>query len=300
MGVLRRELAGLDSVARAAQDNEQRARNAEHPPTLACLTAARQEPLLWSRRPGAARFLDVRVGVAALPSRLSFDLPSDRRAMPAARTALTELTRRYADIANVPVALSLTGHGCVGIAGEPREALGFARAVACQVTSLHSPAEVVLTAFCGTSTAADWDWLKWLPHTSSPHSPLTGPHLVGRPRLPGAAVATGRARARPPRQPGRGGTRHPGRYCADRQRSHRRPRPAGRAQQDRSVGRYLLRVGSSPCGAASGCLHGVRRNPGPVRPGQGRPGRDHHHRNRAGRCRSRRCRRVQQAAVAPD
>ena len=185
MGLLRRELTALDAAARAAQDNERLARNAEHPPTLTCLSAAvRQEPLLWSRRPDAPRFLDVRVGAAALPSRLSFGLPSDRRAMPEARSALTELTSRYADIADVPVALSLTGHGCIGIAGELYQAMDLARAVACEVAALHSPAEVVLTAFCGIRTATDWDWLKWLPHTSSPHSPLAGPHLVAGPDSP--------------------------------------------------------------------------------------------------------------------
>ena len=51
----------------------------------------------------------------------------------------------------------------------------------CQLAALHSPAEVVLTAFCGARSWRDWDWLKWLPHTSSAHSPLTGPHLVTGP-----------------------------------------------------------------------------------------------------------------------
>ena len=78
----------------------------------------------------------------------------------------------------MPFTLSLTEHGSIGIAGEPDAALDVTRAVVCQLAALHSPAEVVLTAFCDARSWHDWDWLKWLPHTSSAHSPLTGPHLV--------------------------------------------------------------------------------------------------------------------------
>jgi S-DNA-T family DNA segregation ATPase FtsK/SpoIIIE len=179
MADLRRELQALDESARAAHADEWHARNAEHPPTAECLVAAaRRAPLLWSRRPGAPRFLDVRVGAATLTSRLSFDRPRDRRAVPAARAALDELISRYQSIGDVPATLSLTAQGCIGIAGDPGTAPDVARAIICQLTVLHSPAEVVLAAFCGPRTRRDWDWLKWLPHASSAHSPLAGPHLV--------------------------------------------------------------------------------------------------------------------------
>lgn len=182
MADFRRELADLDETAMAAQAEELRGRNAEHPSAAECLTAAaRQSPLLWSRRPGAPRFLDFRVGTATLPSRLSFDMPTARRAAPAARAAASELVERYQTIDNVPVALSLASYGSVGIAGESGAALDTARAIVCQLAALHSPAEVVLVGFCGTRAWREWDWLKWLPHTSSPHSPLAGPHLVSGP-----------------------------------------------------------------------------------------------------------------------
>ena len=182
MADLRRELTALDEAASAAHAAEWRARNAEHPPTAGCLAAAAQQsPLLWSRRPDAPRFLDVRVGAATLESRLRFDVHRSRRTVPAAQTALDELLTRYRSIGDVPFTLSLTAHGSIGIAGEQNAALDVTRAVVCQLTALHSPAEVVLTAFCGARSWRDWDWLKWLPHTSSAHSPLTGPHLVTGP-----------------------------------------------------------------------------------------------------------------------
>jgi S-DNA-T family DNA segregation ATPase FtsK/SpoIIIE len=184
MGGLRRELAGLDEAARAAHAQEWAARNGEHPPTGDCLDAAAQRsPLLWSRRPDAPRFLDVRAGTATLGSRLSFDTQhgSSRRTAPAAKAALDELTARYQHIARVPFGLSLAVQGSIGVAGDPASALEAARALLCQLAALHSPAEVIITGFCGPHAWQDWDWLKWLPHTSSAHSPLTGPHLVAGP-----------------------------------------------------------------------------------------------------------------------
>ncbi len=176
---LRRELAALDDAAGAAHAAEWRARNAEHPATAHCLAAAAQQsPLLWSRRPGAPRFLDIRMGAATLDSRLRFDVHRGRRVPAAAQVALDDVLTRYRSIGDVPVTLPLTAHGSIGIAGEPDVALDVTRAVVCQLGALHSPAEVVLTAFCDARSWHDWDWLKWLPHTSSAHSPLTGPHLV--------------------------------------------------------------------------------------------------------------------------
>jgi DNA segregation ATPase FtsK/SpoIIIE, S-DNA-T family len=182
MAELRRELGELGQAADRAHVTEWRARNAEHPPTAQCLdAAARRSPLLWSRRPGAPRFLDIRVGAATLGSRLRFETQRNRRAMPAAQAELDNLVGRYRAIRDVPFTLSLTEHGAIGIAGEPVAALDVSRAVLCQLAALHSPAEVVLTAFCDGRSTSDWDWLKWLPHTSSTHSPITGPHLVAGP-----------------------------------------------------------------------------------------------------------------------
>jgi S-DNA-T family DNA segregation ATPase FtsK/SpoIIIE len=182
MAAFHRELADLDGAAGAAREAEWRARNAEHPATGYCLAAAaRRSPLLWSRRPGAPLFLDIRVGAATLESRLRFETQRNRRAAEAARTALDELVARYRAISDVPFALSLAEHGSIGIAGEPAAAVDVTRAALCQLATLHSPAELVLAAFCGSRSAQDWDWLKWLPHTSSAHTPLAGPHLVAGP-----------------------------------------------------------------------------------------------------------------------
>src|SRR5690606_23344153 len=50
-----------------------------------------------------------------------------------------------------------------------------------QIFGLHSPADVAIAAITSRSTRERWEWLKWLPHTSSPHSPLPGDHLADTP-----------------------------------------------------------------------------------------------------------------------
>ena len=137
----------------------------------------------------------------------------------------------------MPVTLPLTAHGSIGIAGEPGAALDITRAVVCQLAALHSPAEVVLAAFCSARSWPDWDWLKWLPHTSSAHSPLAGPHLVTGAE---SAVLLGQledlARARTDRQLA-------DRKPADRQhaeRQHAERQHADRQPGDRDSGVTVL------------------------------------------------------------
>ncbi len=203
MAGLRRELAALDEAARAAHADEWAARNAENPPARDCLeAAARRSPLLWSRRPDAPRFLDLRAGTATMASRLTFDIQrSPRRAAPAAGAALDEVMARYRQIDRVPFGVSLTVQGSIGVVGDPVASLDAARALLCQLAALHSPAEVIVAGFCGPHGKREWDWLKWLPHTSSAHSPLAGPHLAAGPEsaaLLGQLEELARSRALPP------------------------------------------------------------------------------------------------------
>ena len=169
-----------------------------------------------------------------LDSRLRFETQRNRRAVPAAQAELDNLVARYRSIGDVPFTLSLTEHGAIGIAGDPGAALDVTRAVLCQLAALHSPAEVVLAAFCGGRSAPDWDWLKWLPHTSSAHSPLTGPHLVAGPsrRCCSPSSRTWCARASVPagRRHRRLRCRGPAAAAASHRRRHRRRGTRARRQ----------------------------------------------------------------------
>jgi len=69
-------------------------------------------------------------------------------------------------------AAAVNADGAVGVWGPRGGAPGAARSLITQATALHSPAELVVCSFASGSSAADWDFLKWLPHTTSPKSPF--------------------------------------------------------------------------------------------------------------------------------
>src|SRR5262249_60411774 len=42
--------------------------------------------------------------------------------------------------------------------------LGLARAMLCQLATFHSPDDAVVAVVTAPELAAEWDWVKWLPH----------------------------------------------------------------------------------------------------------------------------------------
>ncbi|MFC0436455.1 FtsK/SpoIIIE domain-containing protein [Kutzneria buriramensis] len=164
-----------DLVADVRRELEREAveRDREHPATGDCVDAVRtRAPLLWTRRPDDRGFLELRLATGALPSRFSVRLP-DTQALP--RDLVAELAKAVDPlgvVAGVPIVARPGEHGAIGVAGPRPVMLGVARALVTQLVALHSPAEVVLTAFASSESARDWEWLRWLPHTTSPHSPI--------------------------------------------------------------------------------------------------------------------------------
>ncbi len=163
----------LTTEATAAAEAEVLARNREHPPVAECVDAVRRgAPLLWTRRPADPGFAELRLGIGPQPSRNTITLQDARRAPRALHAELVAATEGFATAHGVPVVARPAEHGAIGLAGSRQTVLDAARAVVTQLAATHSPAEVVIAAFASSQTARDWDWLKWLPHTTSAHSPL--------------------------------------------------------------------------------------------------------------------------------
>ncbi|MFB9956903.1 FtsK/SpoIIIE domain-containing protein [Cellulomonas denverensis] len=165
---------------------EREARLAESPATRETVGAALGlAPVLWSARPREPGFLTLRLGTGTAPSRTVIEPPnrgtSDPQMWERLRQTLAELT----DVPGVPHVADLTDLGVLGVAGEIAAAEPVARALLAQIACLHSPAELVIAGVASHASAARWDWLSWLPHVDSPHSPL-GAHLATSP----AACAT--------------------------------------------------------------------------------------------------------------
>ncbi len=175
----RADLVELVGAMTATAELEVTQRNREHPSVGACLDAARdRSPLVWSRRPGEPGFIEFRLGTGQQPTRSTVEYPDARRS---ARDLFVELTTslgRFATVSNVPIIAAPATSGSVGYAGPRAQLLGAVRGLLVQAAVLHSPAELVVAAIASHEAAMDWDWLKWLPHSTSPNSPLSVRHLA--------------------------------------------------------------------------------------------------------------------------
>lgn len=181
-------MASLKRRVAAAQELERAVRLVEAPSAADTVDSAfRLGRLLWTHRPEHDAFGTMRLGIGIAESRVGIDLPGENNCVPRFWDELLDVQEEYRLIAGVPIVADLRECGSVGVAGSGPEAAGTARSLVMQLIGLHSPAEVALAAITSRESLPDWEWLKWLPHTSSPHSPLAGDHLAAS-RLQGASL----------------------------------------------------------------------------------------------------------------
>lgn len=147
-------------------------RRAEYPSLDECIDGIkRQTANLWSRRPDAQGFGHIRLGLGRQPSRSKVVFPAGRQLDGASIENLHERFDAFSVIDGVPVVTELD-QGAFGVAGPPSAARELARSYVLQLAALHSPGEMALYSLCGAHRAADWEWIKWLPHCGSPQSPI--------------------------------------------------------------------------------------------------------------------------------
>ncbi|MBN1179097.1 MAG: type VII secretion protein EssC [Anaerolineae bacterium] len=148
----------------AARQEQQRVRTTTDPdlPTLLARAAGR-DPRLWARRPSDGDFLCLRLGTGSLPSSVTVSAPHPAMPDPRLDPAHT-LETEYARVPNVPVTADLR-LGALGVAGPPAARDGLARALLCHLAAHHAPTDVHLLAVCSPTSAQEWRWLRWLPHT---------------------------------------------------------------------------------------------------------------------------------------
>jgi S-DNA-T family DNA segregation ATPase FtsK/SpoIIIE len=170
VAAFRAALVSFEGTLRAAADTERAHRRREHPSVERLVGATeRLTPLLWTRRPEHERFLDLRLGLGRL---------STRDTAAATDPDVCAVVAAYSTVDGVPVVCRLTDSGGLGVAGTGALARQVVWGIVAQLVTLHSPADVVLAAVVSGDSAHRWDWLKWLPHTTSHHSPLGCAHLV--------------------------------------------------------------------------------------------------------------------------
>jgi len=120
---------------------------------------------MWERTAEHPQFCSVRVGVGAQPAAtvvVAPHLTSDDGADPVTTGAVRRLVNRRSTVDGVPVVVALHTTARVTVTGDRGSARAVARALVCQLATLHPPGLVAVTAAPAARQA--WDWLKWLPH----------------------------------------------------------------------------------------------------------------------------------------
>jgi S-DNA-T family DNA segregation ATPase FtsK/SpoIIIE len=161
----------------AAQKSEKDALLAAYPSVDACVAAVPVlDGLLWSRRAEHPEFLRLRLGLGDIPSTITTE-GIRGGGLPDLHRRARELADEFVMLRDAPVVADLRSSGALGLSGDRRVLDGVARAIVAQAVVLHSPAELVVGCLTSKAGLARWDWLQWLPHSSSPHSPLGELHL---------------------------------------------------------------------------------------------------------------------------
>ena len=173
-----------------ARDAERRARSAELPGTGELIDAARQlGPLLWSERPEHPTFLAVNLGLGRAESRNRLMLPQTNETKPEYWEQMLQLKAEFSTVERVPIVAQLRSSGALGFAGLSHEREAVACGAVFQLLARHSPAEVVVAAMVSPASRPAWEWLKWMPHSTSAHSPIDGPLLSEGPAAAAVLLA---------------------------------------------------------------------------------------------------------------
>ncbi|MEO6530262.1 MAG: FHA domain-containing protein, partial [Specibacter sp.] len=183
MTEFRRQMSARQQVERAV-------RLAESPSTSETVDAIyKLGPLMWTHRPEHSAFLSLRLGVGRQPSRTPVNAPNDNNTLPEYMAEIQDAKAEFSDIDAVPVVAAFRNSGAVGVAGPRGVVDDVARALVLQAVGLHSPAELAVAAMTSTESKNRWEWLQWLPHVGSVHSPLAGEHLASGAGASGVLLA---------------------------------------------------------------------------------------------------------------
>ncbi|CAM3821794.1 FtsK/SpoIIIE domain-containing protein [Smaragdicoccus niigatensis] len=172
-------MQALVEEVNAAQQLERAVRASQSPSVDDAMSAVdRLGTMLWTHRPEHNGFLTVRLGMGAAPSLCRFETQFDKDGLPEYRSRAVEFVKQKSIIEPVPQIGDFRTAGVIGVAGPRGRVEGVARGLVMQLVALHSPAELTLTVLASPMSKQTWEWVQWLPHVGSVHSPLRGAYLA--------------------------------------------------------------------------------------------------------------------------
>ena len=152
-------------VRRAAE--QQRAAALWHHPAPSSLWCIALGTRLWERRPIDGDHLSVRV--ARGPQRLGVTLVTPETKPiedlePISAGSLRRFVRTHSSVADLPVAIAFSAFARIAFTGAKKDLRGLVRAIVAQLTTFHSPDDVMVAVCAGPQEQDAWEWVKWLPH----------------------------------------------------------------------------------------------------------------------------------------
>jgi S-DNA-T family DNA segregation ATPase FtsK/SpoIIIE len=152
-------------------DLQRRSQLFQHPEPEQLWAVAADGRRLWERRPVDSDFASVRIGLGTqqLNTPLIAPLTAPKEELePLTSAAMKAFLDAHGSLSDLPVSVSLRAFYHVTLCGDTDTVYGSARAVLAQLATLHSPEDLMVAVVAHPSAAADWDWVKWLPHSQHP------------------------------------------------------------------------------------------------------------------------------------
>jgi DNA segregation ATPase FtsK/SpoIIIE, S-DNA-T family len=154
-----------------AAAGEQRSAARWDNPDPGALGALAAGPRLWERRAGHEDFARVRIGIGERRAALELAPPQTKPVEdlePLSAVSLRRFVNAYQTVPGLPITVGLRNFSSVEFAGRAPEALGLLRYLLGQLAAFHSPDELRIAVLTDEPGLAEWDWLKWLPHSAHP------------------------------------------------------------------------------------------------------------------------------------
>ncbi|WP_441246065.1 type VII secretion protein EccCa [Kitasatospora sp. McL0602] len=161
----------LQQMRRQVRRTAERQRGAQlflHPEPDQLWSIVAEGRRLWERRPTDPDFAQIRLGRG--PQQLSTPLVAPQTAPldelePLAAEAMKNFLTSHGTLQDLPLAVSLRAFYHITVCGDPDTVYGNVRAMVAQLTTLHSPDDLMVAVAAAPGAVDEWEWVKWLPHT---------------------------------------------------------------------------------------------------------------------------------------
>ena len=121
---------------------------------------------LWERSQRHNDFLKIQIGKGDVPLDAEFSYPEKgfRSDLSLAASEMYELLEQKHILKDVPITLPLKGAGVIGVTGDRRKEISFAKALLIELTALHNYEDLKIFFIYNEKERSEWEFVKWIPH----------------------------------------------------------------------------------------------------------------------------------------